>query len=119
MILSILLAVSGGLTGTILLYDFFWFMCFAWIGHFIMVNMDVMTRDVEKPGTPVKFSWRIYFASNIKRVLFTCLLFYIVIRFYPNFFERPLGDFGALVVGFGAENITILLRKYTKLGKWL
>lgn len=101
----------GGFSGAYETTEFLWCLFFALIGHLLVTFLDVSTRDVNKPGTPLTFSWIIFLENNLRRILRNIFLIYISIRFYPQLIGKELTDFGALIAGISVDGAYVILKK--------
>lgn len=106
-----LLAVGGGIMGGYDLLTFLTCIFFAVIGHLLVTTFDVATRDVHKPGTPTGFSWQVYIFDNWRRGIRNIVLIYVSVRFFPDIFNRPLSDWGALLSGATIDGTFMLIKK--------
>lgn len=107
-------ASYGGLTGSYPEGLFGWCMFFAILGFLFTTAMHVMTRDVHKDGTPVKFSWLVFFQKNWPRLTVLTIAMYAVVRFFPEFYGKPLTEHHAFMAGAGLDGFIILFKKLVK-----
>lgn len=118
--MKILLSISdtlqsvGGLTGNYPDELFGWCLFFAIIGFVFTMSIHAATRDVHKPGTPVKFSIVVWLQKNWPRIVMLTIAMYAVIRFYPEFYGEPLTEKGAFIAGAGLDGSIIFIRKLIK-----
>lgn len=105
---SLINRLCGGYNGTEFLFFVFW----AMVGAFIMINIHAQTRDPKAIRTPVCFSWRIWLHDNFRRVIFNLTLILVTIRFSKEVTGKEINDFWAFVIGLSFDAIAILLNKF-------
>lgn len=105
---------AGGFRGAYPVGMFEWCMFFAFMGFLFIFAVDVMTRDVNSPKTPVKFSWVVLIEKNWARVVVNIIALYVAVRFFPEINGKPLSEHGAFVAGIGLDGVIVLLKKLRK-----
>lgn len=84
----------------------------ALIGAYILIQINNNSRDPSSSRTPVKFTWRVWFMDNLRRVVFNLILILVTIRFSPELTGKEVNEFWALLIGFSSDGIAILLNKF-------
>lgn len=89
----------------------FWgFIGMSFLGQFVAVQVDANARDIESVVSPKKFSYWHLVKDNVLRTLSNLLLIAIGIRFYADWFDVPITDYKAFIMGFSLEGFVLVLK---------
>lgn len=92
---------------------------FAIIGVLLNGLLKAATRNPEKVGTPVQWSWKTFWSQNLKRFLTSAAITLLVIFVSLRFFKEITGSgtelsmFYSFGIGFGIDKAIIALKKKT------
>jgi len=103
------------LIGSVDPQTFFASFLFALIGVAISLLIHSTKRDIRSVSTPFSFSWKFLILDNIKRIITGILVIYVAIRFYPDWFGKPMTDFLALGVGLAIDKVIEFIKDRTSL----
>ena len=81
---------------------------YALIGVFISMLIDGATRDPMKSGTPIHWSWRVFFCDKVPRFLRAVALTLLIIFVSIRFMDKILGEFSmlySLLIGWGFDDV--------------
>lgn len=107
---QILYSILGNVGIVMFIACLFW----AVIGTIISFLMNLAFRDPTKEGTPIEFSWKVFWKQNAVRILLNALVLITAIVFYTNLYHKTLTTFWALVLGLSLDQVIIAFDKLRK-----
>jgi len=72
--------------------------------------MDIGTRDPHTIYSPAKFSWKFFVEDNLVKFILEVILVALAIRFLPDFLNKPMNQFNALLIGLGADRLSAMAK---------
>lgn len=91
---------------------------FAFLGIWLRTLTGAAKRNVAKPTTPDKWSWKYFWDDNVKRFLNSLFTAIIVIFFSIRFVENLTGSgitmFYCVGIGFGLDKAIEAIKNYFK-----
>jgi hypothetical protein len=103
--------ILGSLTFGYLLGYAFWIV----IGLFVSSYIQTDGRNKTSTNTPFMFSWKFWFADNWKKLLFSGVVIFVLIRLYDSFYTGGLNEFAALMLGYTGDGISGFAKDKSKL----
>jgi len=88
---------------------------FLFLGIFVSLLINAVTRDPHSPRSPITFSYRYLFSDNAKRLFLSVLLSLIMYRFSGNLFNMEDNMYVAFLIGFGFDKSVQMFNSKMKL----
>lgn len=100
----------GGLPPALFVAAYVW----GLLGIIVGRGYDAMTREPNKTGSPVNFSWTYWIRDNAKRFGWNLLFLLIAIRFAPEILGAQITVYASFLIGIGIDKVPDMLKKNSR-----
>jgi hypothetical protein len=90
---------------------FFAYMAWALIGLVLNLVIDIVRRKPQSPDSPVKFSWKYWWADNWCRILIAVILIPVITLLFNFIMGVQLNLLSAFYIGWTGDQIAELLKR--------
>ncbi|CAL1518211.1 hypothetical protein [Chitinophaga sp. MM2321] len=103
--------ILNELLGGIAVIPFVVAVFYAFVGATLNLLLRANKRDVHSTESPKQFSYRYLIRDNWKRMLTSCLLIFVCIRFSQEVLGQQLTMYFSFVIGLSVDRLSGMIKK--------
>lgn len=107
--MSVLEEIILRLLGTVSIVEYLVLTIFIIIGVTASIRIDTLNRDRLSCETPYKFNFKFFLFDNLKRLLKSVTMIFLIIRFGEDLTGTKLSDWGAVLIGLSFDQVGVII----------